>query len=325
MASRGLIIQQIHFAMSVENLSRQKWKSTGKVGEAYKAYFGMPGRDQDKLWSPHFIKSTQVYFILMQGCTEGKREPWSSLSQEFGRNPVTTQATAILVWWTFLNVGMTRMQLLSSMKTFLHPSAYCHTALLPVPTPLDREQQSSEVSSKPESEDNIVDPDYNFRGGVRREIHTTSTNKTSMTWSEIIWCLGSSNEIWMKVCKSRVSPIKLVTKFFPSSLPVKVGFASATMWPVCSRQSELAAGSLLKPISLMLILMNSKRTWEHTQRSKVSVSTRIYWTLNAATMDNLMRTWWKTVFGGCFVKVIYNIFVNLEKLLTSKSVVVILV
>jgi len=56
----------------------------------------------------------------------------------------------------------------------------------------------------------------------------------------------------------------------------------------------------LKSISLTLILINSRITWEHTRRSKASASTRIYWTLNAATKGSISRTGCEIEGGPCF-------------------------
>lgn len=46
-----------------------------------------------------------------------------------------------------------------------------------------------------------------------------------------------------------------------------------------------------------------------------------YWTLNSANKNMMVES----TFGGYFVKVICNIIVNLEKLLTSKSFEIIFV
>ena len=42
----------------------------------------------------------------------------------------------------------------------------------------------------------------------------------------------------------------------------------------------------------------------------------IYWTSSVATKERITKTWWETTFGDWFVKVIYSIVVELEKLLT---------
>ncbi|XP_061429010.1 uncharacterized protein LOC133355651 [Lethenteron reissneri] len=48
--------------------------------------------------------------------------------------------------------------------TYLDLPSHCHK--LPVPTPPEREHPSLEESSKSESEEDVVDPDDNFRGGA---------------------------------------------------------------------------------------------------------------------------------------------------------------
>ncbi|XP_058890837.1 uncharacterized protein LOC131740095 [Acipenser ruthenus] len=50
------------------------------------------------------------------------------------------------------------------LPSSIAPVPHCHE--LPVPTPLEREQPSLEESSKSESEEDVVDPDDNFRGGA---------------------------------------------------------------------------------------------------------------------------------------------------------------
>ena len=74
----------------------------------------------------------------------------------------------------------------------------------------------------------------------------------------------------------------------------------------------------LKSISLTLILTNSRKTWELTQRSKASAFIKIYWTLNIVTKDSITKTWWGTTFGGLFEKAICSTLANLEKLFISE-------
>ncbi|MGH0144883.1 UNVERIFIED_CONTAM: hypothetical protein FKN15_059427 [Acipenser sinensis] len=50
------------------------------------------------------------------------------------------------------------------LPSSIAPVPHCHE--LPVPTPPEREQLSLEESSKSESEEDVVDPDDNFRGGA---------------------------------------------------------------------------------------------------------------------------------------------------------------
>lgn len=50
------------------------------------------------------------------------------------------------------------------LPSSIAPVPHCHE--LPVPTPPEREQPSLEESSKSESEEDVVDPDDNFRGGA---------------------------------------------------------------------------------------------------------------------------------------------------------------
>lgn len=162
----------------------------------------------------------QFYLILLvQDDTEGKREPRSSLSQEFGRNPLTTQATAVSAWWTLPNVGVAKKcNCYHIIWTFLHPSALCHTALsFPYPllrTEICRLQKwaASQRARKVLQIQNTIS-----QVELRRETHTTTTKKTLMTWSEIFaspspmlnfWHLGHLGSNYgiclMKMCKSQV-------------------------------------------------------------------------------------------------------------------------
>ena len=51
-------------------------------------------------------------------------------------------------------------------------------------------------------------------------------------------------------------------------------------------------------------VINSRRTWELTQKSETRTSTKISRTLNAVTMECIMKTWWKTIFEDGHVLVI---------------------
>src|SRR6218665_3416134 len=117
---------------------------------------------------------------MLQVGTEEKREPWSLLSLEFGRNRLTTQETATSAWWILPNVALARMRLKSFIQTFLLPLPQYHTApscLFPI-TP-KKDQPSSGDSSRSDSEEDIGDPDYVFTDALRREGHTSLTRKTS--------------------------------------------------------------------------------------------------------------------------------------------------
>src|SRR6218665_993135 len=73
--------------------------------------------------------------MLQFGTGEDKRAI-SLLSREFGRNRLTTQATATSAWWILSNVALARMRLKSFIQTFLLPLPHYHTApscLLPLP------------------------------------------------------------------------------------------------------------------------------------------------------------------------------------------------
>src|SRR6218665_1166749 len=103
----------------------------------------------------------------------------SLLSREFGRNRLTSQATATSAWWILPNVALARMRIKSfTSHSFFHCSVPRYPEL-PVPTPPKRDQPSSGDSSKSDSEEDIGDPDYVFTDALRREGHTFLTRNTS--------------------------------------------------------------------------------------------------------------------------------------------------
>src|SRR6218665_3512290 len=70
------------------------------------------------------------------GWYRGEKRAMKFLSREFGRNRLTTQATATSAWWILPNVALARMCLKSFIQTFLLPLPQYHTApscLFPLP------------------------------------------------------------------------------------------------------------------------------------------------------------------------------------------------
>ncbi|XP_061411219.1 uncharacterized protein LOC133344908 isoform X2 [Lethenteron reissneri] len=93
------------------------------------------------------------------------------------------------------------------------PVPHCHE--LPVPTPLEREQPFLEESSKSESEEDVVDPDENFRGGAEERNPYYRNQKylnrlDQRSWSHQVQCrafdvLAQAVELVGRKCASRRS------------------------------------------------------------------------------------------------------------------------
>lgn len=135
------------------------------------------------------------------------------------------------------------------------------------------------------------------------------------------WCLCQTTDKedpWMQVIPPRIQLGRrkwpgTVSQWFKASWAIRKTKTMQSWLRFWWRTTaQWAVGCLSESISLMLILRNSRRIWECTRTNIVSASTRIYWTLNAVNKNNIRRTWYEITIGGCFVKVMYNIIVNLK-------------
>ncbi|XP_076370275.1 uncharacterized protein LOC143256659 [Tachypleus tridentatus] len=102
--------------------------ASAKMCEAYKAYFSMPTRDQDKpLGTSFYLQALQER--TLGGWYRREKRAIKFAIPRIWCEPTTTQAIATSAWWTLPNVGLTRMHLLSCIQTFHHPLHQCYTAL----------------------------------------------------------------------------------------------------------------------------------------------------------------------------------------------------
>ncbi|XP_076359791.1 uncharacterized protein LOC143252067 [Tachypleus tridentatus] len=126
--------------------------------------------------------------------------------------------------------------------SFIAPVQQCPE--LPVPIPQERKQLSKE-SNKSEEEVDVEDPDYNFRGAAG-ERNPYYPNQRDI--NDLIRDFGltkSNAELSTSMLKEwdlldeSVQVRGSVTDIFQASALVKMGSATATMYPVCARQLEL--------------------------------------------------------------------------------------
>ncbi|XP_061431765.1 uncharacterized protein LOC133357688 [Lethenteron reissneri] len=140
-------------------------KVSAKMCEAYKAHFDMPVGDQDKPFAPHFT------------CEQCKK----TLEGWYGGEKRAMKFAIPRIWWEptdhssncyFCMLDHSKRRTGKNAPSITYPDLpssiapvpHCHE--LPVPTPPEREQLSLEESSKSESEEDVVNLDYNFRGGA---------------------------------------------------------------------------------------------------------------------------------------------------------------
>ncbi|XP_061410987.1 uncharacterized protein LOC133344802 isoform X2 [Lethenteron reissneri] len=133
--------------------------------EAYKAYFGMPVRDQDKPWAPHF--SCKQLTQTLEGWYRGEKRAMNFTIPRIWREPSDHSSNCY-----FCMVDPSRRRTGKNAPAITYPdlpssiAPLPHCQELPVPTPPEREKPPLEETSKSESEEDVVDPDDNFRGGA---------------------------------------------------------------------------------------------------------------------------------------------------------------
>ncbi|XP_061433736.1 uncharacterized protein LOC133359273 [Lethenteron reissneri] len=133
--------------------------------EAYKAYFGMPVEDQDKPWAPHF--TCEQNKKTLEGWYRGEKRAMKFAMPRIRREPTDHSSNCYfcMVDPSKRRTGKNAPAITySNLPLTIAPVPHCHE--LAVPTPPEREQPSSEESSKSESEEDVVDPDDNLRGGA---------------------------------------------------------------------------------------------------------------------------------------------------------------
>ncbi|XP_076308654.1 uncharacterized protein LOC143224076 [Tachypleus tridentatus] len=122
-----------------------------------------------------------------------------------------------------------------------------HCSELPVLTSPERKQPSSEESSKSEEEVDVEDPDYNFRvaAGERNPYYSNQRDLNDLirdrglTKSDAELLTSRFKECDLLDVSVQVVSQRKHHQHFQASSLVKMGSASATMYPVCVRQLEL--------------------------------------------------------------------------------------
>ncbi|XP_058873513.1 uncharacterized protein LOC131724780 [Acipenser ruthenus] len=140
-------------------------EASAKMCEAYKAYFGMPVGDQDKPWAPHF--TCEHCKKTLEGWYRGEKRAMKFAIPRIWREPTDHSSNCYfcMVDPSKRRTGKNAPAITyTDLPSSIAPVPHCHE--LPVPTPPEREQPSLEESSKSESEEDVVDPDDNFRGGA---------------------------------------------------------------------------------------------------------------------------------------------------------------
>ncbi|XP_076338945.1 uncharacterized protein LOC143240419 [Tachypleus tridentatus] len=133
--------------------------------EAYKAYFSMPVGDQDKPWAPNF--TCKHCKKKQDGWYRGEKRAMKLSIPRIWHEPTDPSRNCY-----FCMVDPSKSQAGKNASAIMYldlPSSIAsvpHCPELPVPTPPERKQPSSEESSKSKEEVDVEDPDYNFRGVV---------------------------------------------------------------------------------------------------------------------------------------------------------------
>lgn len=159
-------------------------------------------------------------------------------SQEFGENLLTTQA----IIGTF-DVELPRVQLLSRIPTFHHPRPHNHTALSFLYPLFLRETRRLQTKAVSESEEDVVDPDHNFRADERNTQYPKRPQQRDprswyyqVQWKALeIYAQAIELVRWKYACRRSED----ASASFSNFSPVKMGSTSATMQPVWLRQFEL--------------------------------------------------------------------------------------
>ncbi|XP_076327315.1 uncharacterized protein LOC143234118 [Tachypleus tridentatus] len=139
--------------------------ASANMCEAYKAYFGMPVRDQDKPWAPRF--TCEHYKKTLEGWYRGEKR-----AMEFAIPRIWRELTDHSSNCYFCMVDPSKHQTGKNAFPIMYPNLPSSIASVPdcsellVPTPPKKKHPSSEESSKSEEEVDVEDSDYNFRGAA---------------------------------------------------------------------------------------------------------------------------------------------------------------
>ncbi|XP_076053500.1 uncharacterized protein LOC143032522 [Oratosquilla oratoria] len=126
--------------------------------EAYKAYFGMPVGDQDKLWAPHF--TCELCKRTLEGWYRGENRAMKFAVPRIWREPTDHSSNCF-----FCMVDPSKRRGGKNAPAIIYPHLLSsiapvpHCSELPVPTPPMREQQCLQKNSSSEEHED-TDPEF---------------------------------------------------------------------------------------------------------------------------------------------------------------------
>ncbi|XP_076036895.1 uncharacterized protein LOC143022524 [Oratosquilla oratoria] len=129
-----------------------------KMREAYKAYFGMPVGDQDKLWAPHF--TCDLCKRTLEGWYRGENRAMKFAVPRIWREPTDHSSNCF-----FCMVDPSKRRGGKNAPAIIYPDLLSsiapvpHCSELPVPTPPMREQQCLQKNSSSEEHED-TDPEF---------------------------------------------------------------------------------------------------------------------------------------------------------------------
>ncbi|XP_076365929.1 uncharacterized protein LOC143254903 [Tachypleus tridentatus] len=141
--------------------------------EAYKAYFGMPVGDQDKPWAPRL--TCEQCKKNLEGWYRGEKRAMKFAIPRIWREPTDHSSNCY-----FFMVDPFKRQAGKNTSAIMYPdlpssiTPVPHCPELPVPTPPERKQPSSE------EEVDVENPNYNVRGSAEYDHEDSKRNLALM-------------------------------------------------------------------------------------------------------------------------------------------------
>ncbi|XP_076306470.1 uncharacterized protein LOC143223010 [Tachypleus tridentatus] len=133
--------------------------------EAYNAYFGMPVMEsRQTLGTSFYLQALQK---TLEGWPRGEKRAMKFAIPRIWREPIDHSSN-----YYFCTKNPSKHRAGKNTSAIMSPdlpssiAPVPHCPELPVPTPPERKQPSSEESSKSEEKVDIEDPDYNIRGAA---------------------------------------------------------------------------------------------------------------------------------------------------------------
>ncbi|XP_076314681.1 uncharacterized protein LOC143227022 [Tachypleus tridentatus] len=138
--------------------------ASAKMCELYKTYFYMPVRDPDRLLASHF--TCEHCDKTLERWYRGEKRVMKFAIPRTWCEP--TNHTSNCYFCNYPSKRRAGRNASAIVYPDLPSSIFSvpHCSELPVPTPPERKQPSSEESNKSEQKVDVEDPDYNFRGAA---------------------------------------------------------------------------------------------------------------------------------------------------------------